>query len=148
MSLQTAFNRLGNPVLTALLRSPLHSVVDGSMLLISVTGRHSGRVYTTPVNYFRDGETLTVVSLRQRTWWRNLRGGAEVSLLLRGEPRRGRATVAEDEALVAQALRSIVAGHPAYARILGARVRPDGTADPDGLAHAARSRVVVSLHVT
>ena len=147
-ALQAAFNRLGNPILTTLLRSPLHAIVDGSMLLISVTGRNSGRVYTTPVSYFRDGETLTVISLRQRTWWRNLRGGAEVSLHLQGKPRCGRATVAEDQPLVAQALGRIVANRPAYARVLGARVQPDGTADPDGLTRTARSRVVVSIHLT
>jgi deazaflavin-dependent oxidoreductase (nitroreductase family) len=145
MSLQTLFLRLGNPFLTALLRSPLHRMADGSMMLISVTGRRSGKVYTTPVNYLRDGDSLTVVSMRERTWWRNLRGGAEVGLHLRGESQRAHAAVAEDDTAVAQALGRILAGRPAYARFLGVTMRPDGTAEPHALALASRSRVVVQI---
>jgi deazaflavin-dependent oxidoreductase (nitroreductase family) len=147
MALQDFFIRLGNPILTALLRSPLHAMADGGMMLISVTGRRSGRVYTTPVNYSREGETLTVISMRERTWWRNLRGGAEVGVHLQGQARRGRATVAEDDTSVAQALGRIVSSRPTYARFLEVTMRPDGTAEPDDLARAARSRVVVSIRI-
>lgn len=145
MSLQAFFNRLGNPILGALLRSPLHSMLDGSMLLISVTGRRSGRVYTTPVNYLLDGDTLTIISLRERTWWRNLRGGAEVGLHLRGEDRNGRATLSEDDAGVTAALGQVLARIPAHARYLSVRMRPDGTLSPEDLAQAARSRVVIRV---
>jgi deazaflavin-dependent oxidoreductase (nitroreductase family) len=148
MSLQGFFIRLGNPILAALLRSPLHAMADRSMMLISVTGRRSGKVYTTPVNCLRDGETLTVISMRERTWWRNLRGGAEVQVHLRGQARRGQASVAEDDTSVADALGRLLARNPAYARFLGVGTRPDGTAEPDDLARAARSRVVVSIHLT
>jgi deazaflavin-dependent oxidoreductase (nitroreductase family) len=147
MPLQSFFIRLGNPILAALLRSPFHAMADRSMMLISVTGRRTGKVYTTPVNYLCDGKTLTVMSMRERTWWRNLRGGAEVSLQLQGEARRGQATLAEDEPAVAEALGRVVAHAPAYARFLPVRMRPDGTAEPDDLAHAARSRVVVSIQL-
>jgi len=147
MSLQTFFIRLGNPILAALLRSPLHAMVDSGMMLVSVTGRRSGKLYTTPVNYLRDGDSLTVISLRERTWWRNLRGGAEVGLHLQGQPRRARATAAEDDPSVTIGLRRLLALNPAYARFLGVRLRSDGTAEPHDLARAARSRVVVSIHL-
>ena len=58
-------------------------------MLVSVAGRKTGRIYTTPVNYIRDGDALTVISRRYRTWWRNLRGGAPVTLRLRGRDLRG-----------------------------------------------------------
>jgi deazaflavin-dependent oxidoreductase (nitroreductase family) len=148
MSLQGLFLRLSNPILTALLRSPLHAMVDGNMMLISVTGRRSGKVYTTPVNYLREGETLTLVSLRERTWWRNLRGGAQVGLHLQGNARRGLAAVVEDDASVATVLGRILARDPAYARFLGVRMRPDRTAEPEDLARASRLRVVVSIQLT
>jgi hypothetical protein len=138
MSLQAFFIRLGNPILAVLLRSPLHAMADGNMMLVS----------TTPVNYLRDGKTLAVISLRERTWWRNLRRGAEVGVHLQGQARRGQATLAEDDASVAGALGHLVACNPGYARFLGVGMRPDGTAEPDDLARAARSRVVVSIHLT
>ena len=147
MSVRSWFVRLGNPIFTALLRSPLHGLVDSGTLLISVTGRRSGRVYATPVNYLPDGDRLTVVSLRERTWWRNLRGGAAVGLHLRRTPRRGRASVIEDEASVAAALGGYLRRVPAHARFLGVRMGTDGEPEAEDLARAARSRVIVNVQL-
>ncbi len=74
-----------NPIMTFLLRSPLHSLVSNSMMLISVTGRKSGRRVTLPVSYVRENDTLWVISSRNRQWWRNLLGGAPVTLRLAGQ---------------------------------------------------------------
>src|SRR5262249_17743027 len=40
-----------NPVIRALLRSPVHGLMSKSLMLITFTGRKSGRRYTTPVRY-------------------------------------------------------------------------------------------------
>jgi deazaflavin-dependent oxidoreductase (nitroreductase family) len=58
-------------------------------MLISVTGRKSGRTYTTPVNYVREGDELTVLSRRGRAWWRNLADPAPVLVQLRGKRQAG-----------------------------------------------------------
>src|SRR3954454_18607682 len=84
------FNRVGNPGVRLLLRSPLHPLVSGRLALITVTGRKSGRSYTIPVAYERSGEVVTIgVGWPERKhWWRNLRGdGAPVTLRLRGDER-------------------------------------------------------------
>lgn len=145
MKVQDAFNRLGNPLLSALLRSPLHALAGSGTALISVTGRRSGRTYATPVNVIADGTRLTIVSLRERTWWRNLRQGAEVGLRLGGRDRRGRAEVVEDEARVAAALAEVTRRLPAYARLFGLRRRPDGQWEDAGLRRAAQGRVIVMV---
>ncbi len=147
MSLQAFFNRLGNPILSALLRSPLHALLDDGTMLITVAGRRSGRLYTTPVNYHRQGDQFTVISLRDRTWWRNLRGRAEVGVHLHGQARRGRATLSEADADVAAALGEVLAVRPAHARYLGVRIGSDGRPNPDDLAQAARSRVVIRIQL-
>ena len=41
------FMRLGNLFVASMLRSPLHGLLSGSVMLITVTGRKSGRRYTT-----------------------------------------------------------------------------------------------------
>jgi deazaflavin-dependent oxidoreductase (nitroreductase family) len=48
-------------------------MVDRSVLLLTYTGRRSGRVFTLPVQYAREGATITVVPGRpgEKTWWRN-----------------------------------------------------------------------------
>src|SRR5512138_3050089 len=81
-------------VMSWLLRSPFH-IFMGGMLLITVTGRKSGRAITTPVNYVRDGDTLLITSKTDRTWWRNVRGGAPVALRLNGRAYRAEANTIE-----------------------------------------------------
>lgn len=90
-----------NPLMKALLRSPLHGIVSDSLLLITFTGRKSGRTYTTPVGYEELDGTLYITSQTDRVWWKNLRGGAEVSVRLRGDRRVGHAEVIEDNEAVA-----------------------------------------------
>ena len=93
------FNRVGNPPLKLLLRSPAHRLASGRLCLISVTGRRSGRTFTFPVLYDRTGDTVRIeVGWPERKrWWRNLREEAPVELVLRGERRRGRAVAHGDE---------------------------------------------------
>jgi len=76
-----------NPLVVRLLRSPLHRVLGGGLMLITVTGRRSGRVYTIPVGYQRDGEVLHVLvsKARRKQWWRNFRSAAPLQVELRGE---------------------------------------------------------------
>jgi deazaflavin-dependent oxidoreductase (nitroreductase family) len=93
-----------NSVMAWLLKSPLHSLVSKNMLLITVTGRKSGKSITTPTAYFREGNTLWLISQRSSKWWRNLRGGANVTVVLSGKNIQGRGSVIEDEQAVAQRL--------------------------------------------
>lgn len=103
-------NKVNNPFMKALLRSPLHGVVSRSFLLITFTGRKSGKVYTTPVQYAERGDTVTVVTSAGYTWWKNLRGGAPVEVRLRGQQRRGTAEVTTDSTAVAAALAHLYPG--------------------------------------
>lgn len=105
--LKSAFKVI-NPLMTALLRSPLHGLVSDSLLLVTFTGRKSGREYTTPVGYEAVDGTLYVTSQTDRVWWKNLRGGADVTVRLRGEERAGHAEVIEDNGSVAEYIEGFV----------------------------------------
>lgn len=65
----------GNDFMAWVLRSPLHGMLSNGMMLITITGRKTGKTYTTPVGYYVEGETLWVITSRERKWWRNLQGG-------------------------------------------------------------------------
>ena len=84
-----------NPLVVWLLRSPLHRLLDGGLMLITVTGRRSGRRYTIPVGYQRDGDVLHVLvsKARRKQWWRNYREPGQVEVHLGGERRQGEARV-------------------------------------------------------
>jgi hypothetical protein len=96
----TVWNRTTNPVVKTLLRSPAHRLVSGSLALITVTGRRSGREYTFPVNYTREGDRVRIAVgwPESKVWWRNLTGeGAPVDIVLAGERLHGHAVASGDE---------------------------------------------------
>lgn len=78
--------KVGNPFVRAILRSPLHGVLSGSLVLVTYTGRRSGRTFTIPVMYAEDGADLLayVGGSATKVWWRNLKGSAPVRVRRRG----------------------------------------------------------------
>jgi deazaflavin-dependent oxidoreductase (nitroreductase family) len=132
-----------NAFTSAILRSPLQAML-GDTMLITVTGRKSGAKYTAPVGFYRDGDTLWVMSSRDRTWWRNLRGGACVTLHLHGRDVDAFAEAVMDEETVAARLADYVRRIPMSARSLGVRVE-DGVANPDDAARLAKEKVFVKI---
>ncbi len=92
--------RLGNLFVIGLLRSPLHRLASDSLVLITYRGRSSGCRFTIPVIYAERDGTLTIFvgHPERKQWWRNLRGGADVDVWLRGGLERRRADVVNDRA--------------------------------------------------
>lgn len=134
-----------NPIITSLLRSPLHRFVSGNMLVLEYQGRRSGKTYSLPVNYASDGDALWITSLPERTWWRNLRGGAPVKLWLRGRKVSGEAVVFEDPDEVAAGLQKYLAALPQAARYFGVELDEKGQVRPEDAARAAGERVMVKI---
>jgi hypothetical protein len=94
-----AMNRVVNPGLRWVLRSPLHRLASGRFALITYTGRKSGREYTIPT-FYRDEEDEVKIAVgwpERKVWWRNLTGdGAPVSLVVRGQTVHGHAIATRD----------------------------------------------------
>jgi deazaflavin-dependent oxidoreductase (nitroreductase family) len=134
----------GNSFMIFMLRSPLHGMMSGSTMLVTVTGRKSGRLITTPVNYYQEGDTLWVISNRERTWWRNLKGGASVKLHLRGREVNGFGEALLDEAVVAPLIGEYVRHLPISARSLGVHMQA-GQPDPADLERLAQQRVMIRI---
>lgn len=130
-----------------LLRSPLWRLFGPRLMLLTYTGRKSGKSYTTPVNGIREGSRLTVTSYRPRVWWRNLRGGAPVTVRIAGQDLQGIGEVIEDNAGVAAALSLYLQQAPEYARYYHVTFCPDGKPNPEEVARAARDRVVVRVEL-
>ncbi|NWG15301.1 MAG: nitroreductase family deazaflavin-dependent oxidoreductase [Chloroflexi bacterium] len=105
-----------NPFMKRLLWSPFHGLVSRSYLLITFKGRKSGAVYTTPVQYAQDGGALYIITSAGYTWWKNLRGGADVWIRLRGQSYQGRAEVSDDPQCVGALAAKIYPGLSAERR--------------------------------
>lgn len=103
-----------NPLVTWVLRSPLHGLLSANTLLLTYTGRRSGRSFTFPISYGREGDTLWLITRPDKPWWKNVQGGAEVSVLLARQTRRAHAeVVALAPAALAARMRFVYRGMPA-----------------------------------
>ena len=140
------WQKLSNPFVIALLRSPLHGLFDTHTMLITLTGRTSGKRYTFPVSYVHDGETLFVISQRDRTWWKNLQGSAPVTLSLEGHEVKARGESFTETETVANHLLRIMQRVPAYQRLLHIKLDANGQPErPEALTHLASTRVTVRV---
>jgi hypothetical protein len=134
-----------NPIMIWLLKSPLHGIVSKGVMLVTVTGRKSGRTISTPTNYLRDGDTLWVISWRDRKWWRNLRGGAQVRVLLAGKSVGGRGEIIEEGKAVAQSLYDYYSKAPKIARYVGVGLDTAGLPILADCERAAEKMVMIRI---
>jgi deazaflavin-dependent oxidoreductase (nitroreductase family) len=130
-----------------ILRSPLHGMLSKNTMLVTVTGRKSGKPITTPVSYVRIGDVLSVTSFRHRTWWRNLRGSAPVTIRLQGQDLRATGEVIEDEAGVAAGLMAHLQKVPEYARYYQVNLDSGGQPDATDILRTAKDKVVILIRL-
>ena len=128
-----------------LLRSPLHGLLSGKLMVIEVVGRRSGKRYTIPVAYGEyDGDVLMGVS--KAKWLRNLAPDRTVTVTVRGRRREMYPELLTDEESLVELYPHIVRGNRAHAKYQQLRVLPDGSVDRDDLRAAlARGLTLVRL---
>ncbi|SEO85631.1 nitroreductase/quinone reductase family protein [Trujillonella endophytica] len=108
-------NRLANPVLRRVLRSPLGARVGRRLAVVRYTGRRTGRPHELVVQYVRDGSTVWILvgAAERKTWWRNLTEPADVELWVAGAHLRARAVAVEGDAAGLATYRAVVPAAPA-----------------------------------
>ena len=136
-----------NPFMIWLIRSPFHRLLSKNFMVLTYTGRKSGKTYRVPLNYTRLGDKLVTFSYRERTWWRNLRGGASVVLRLEGRDVPATSSVLEDDADVAVALAAYLSQMPQMAKYFQVGLNTEGLPKVDDIQHIAAERVVINTLV-
>jgi deazaflavin-dependent oxidoreductase (nitroreductase family) len=133
-----------NPTVRLLLQSPLHRLMSKSLMLITFTGRNSGQSYTTPVRYMRYQGAICCFSTAGNKWWRNLRGGAEVTLRVEGKTSQYHAIAIESQpAQIRAALLQLFSKFPQDAPYYDVKINRDGAPKPEDLDLAAQNTVMV-----
>lgn len=133
-----------NPVIGFVLRSPLHFLLSKSLMLITFTGRKSGRQFTTPVRYIRDDGMIRCFTAQENQWWRNLRGGADVMLRIAGKERPYHATaMTDDPGLIKNRLAHYLGLYPQDAAYHEIRLNKDKSLVAEDLERASHEAVVV-----
>ena len=136
----------GNDFMAWVLRSPLHGILSKGMMLITVTGRKTGKKYTLPVEYFEADGFLWIVTSRDRTWWRNLQNGAEVELLLKNQPLNAYASLVTNLEQVETHLLGYVRQAPLAAKAMGLRME-NKIPNAEDLAREAKKRLFVRIQL-
>lgn len=134
----------GNDFMSWVLRSPFHGILSDGMMLITVTGCKTGKKYTTPVGYYRENGNLWVLTSRDRTWWKNLQGGAQVNLLLKRKPVNAFAIPELDAQAVAKRMHEYLEHVPQAAKPMGIRVER-GKPNPDDIAETTKDRLFIRI---
>jgi hypothetical protein len=90
--------RLVNPTLSLLLQTPLLGNLRKQLMVLSFTGRKSGRPYSVPLSAHVIDNDL--YALTGAAWKQNFRGGAAVLLLYDGKTTAMRGELIRDRAIV------------------------------------------------
>ena len=133
----------GNDFVKFFLRTPLR-IFMGDTMLITVTGRKTGKKYSTPVGYYREDGNLWVISNRNRTWWRNVIDGAKVTLLIKGKTMPAFAETVMDEKEVEKQIVEYVRHIPMSAKGLGIRVE-NHQPNAEDIARLAEEKLFVRI---
>jgi deazaflavin-dependent oxidoreductase (nitroreductase family) len=129
-----------------LLRSPMHGMVSKTVLLITFTGRKSGKSFTTPVDYSQEGDQVTIFS--HANWWKNLRGGAPVSVHIQGRELKGLAEpVADDKQAIAAGLAAHLRKVPSDARYYGVTFDENRNPKADEIEKAVQTVVMIRVRL-
>lgn len=150
MSIDSAASRI-NPLVTAVLRSPFHALLSFGLMLITVTGRRTGRRYTIPVGYQRNGDVLTILvsEAPKKQWWRNFHDPAPVEVRVKGKPLSGTAELVapdspEFRARAEETLRRL----PWMGRVFGVDYKKGQPLSDGQLATLDRNIAIVQVHLS
>jgi deazaflavin-dependent oxidoreductase (nitroreductase family) len=74
-------------VQATLLRHNLMGAMGDEIMVITVTGRKSGKQYSTPIGYLRDGESIIALTNGGlANWYKNVLSIGRASLEIKGKP--------------------------------------------------------------
>lgn len=138
---------MSNWFMSWLLRSPFHRLISGSILLITYNGRRSGKEYSAPLNYIRDGNTLWVTSVRTQTWWRNFEEEWPIRVLLQRKEIEGRGEAITKQDALSDAFHDFFRLSPSSARFFKVRLEDDGTPNNEDLERIVAERVLVRIQI-
>jgi deazaflavin-dependent oxidoreductase (nitroreductase family) len=135
-----------NPIARFILKTPLHVLMSGRLMLISFNGRVTGRPYTTPVSYVWEEDSLLVPG--GGSWWKNIETAPQAEVLLRGTWAVVIPEVVREPPALRELMRRMLAANPAISLFTGVKPGPDEWPDAAALERERlRGFVVIRLRL-
>jgi hypothetical protein len=120
--------------------------MSNNTMLLTFTGRKSGKGYTIPVLYRQEGKR--VMCFTNSPWWKNLRGGAPVTLVLKGRELQGSATpVLDDQERSVREHAAFLQKNPGVAKVRGIRLDAQKQPDYDDVVRASEHFVLIQIQL-
>jgi hypothetical protein len=140
--------RVVNPVLRLLLRTPLMGPARKQLMVLSFTGRKTGRQYSTPVSAHWIDNIL--YALTGAPWKHNFRDGADAQVLLDGKTTVMRGELIQDRGVVADLHRRCAEsyGPKTAQRTMGLKFRDQGIPSLDEWAEAVDRLKLAAIRLT
>ena len=97
MAEKKPFEPISDLLIKMILQSPFHMFIGKKTALIEFTSRRSGRFTRQPINYLRKDNIIQAFCEKGKDWWKNIKSGAPVKLVLNGKKYQGWAEVIEEK---------------------------------------------------
>jgi hypothetical protein len=136
-----------NPLIILLMRSPLHRIASGAIVVLTYKGRKTGKRYRTPLSYVRDDDCILILTFRRRTWWRGIDPEVPVSVRLEGSEYPALVEILEDPSDLLPAMATYMQKMDYVAQRLNIEIDEDGNPDPEDLARASEGRLIVRAKI-
>lgn len=136
-----------NAVIKLLLKTPVvERIIGRSLMLLTFTGKKSGKRYTIPVSYARSGDRVLAVTKVFRSWWKNFPTNPDVSVRLAGRDHPARAAAAVGTTADFTTLQTYLSARPMDARAYGVR-RRDGALVPEDVQRLLPQIVLIDIEL-
>ncbi len=149
MRIQSLLYAALNPLMRALLRSPLHGIASRNLALLCYEGRRSGRKFETPLSYVREGSIVRFLSSHNTRWWTNFRAGlTPVEIEIGRERLAGQARLFEnDSEPLREGVRRFLTALPRDAMVYGIRLDSERKPREADLAKAGDHVILVEVEL-
>jgi len=139
--------KIANPIMKFILISPLHGMVDSQLTLLRWRGRKSGKEYTIPVGYKKDGDEVTLFTFSG--WKANFRQPHPVQLKLEGQWRSGTGVINDDPRTIAEFIkRGVSSGDRGGYRRFRMEIEGDREPTVEELIPEVEKRDMVLIKIT
>ncbi len=144
--IQAQLMKVANVPVRQLLQLPFSTPLSGRLMLLSYTGRKTGKAYRQPVSYVQQGDVLLTPGGGR--WKLNLREDQLVHIRLRGRDILARPELVQDPDEVEQLLSVMSVANPGVSAFVGIPKGPDGRLERGLLEAAVRNGFrIVRWHI-
>lgn len=142
-----AMFRIMNPLMKLMLLSPFHGPMSKRLMVLTFTGRKTGKRYSTPVGYVRSGLDQILV-FTHSPWRINFKQPVPVIMRIQGKDVQGVGQLITDPARIKQMVRELMtANGEEMSRRMNLWVDNVNTSSPEEVVKATKGTYYIEIKV-